>query len=376
MARMIFVSLFQEHDIRLRLMLSAVSYTTRQQPQISFGHMLGYYTRDFRASNPGAAADYLALICLNSDVQGEQGKRQTQLCHEALRELVLETREFAQLLGDIRNDGQRIKGAIEQRLKLIRIDNEQTFLRQITIGAAQIADENGRITDAVLLYHLAEEYDDVIAVCCRAVSDATSTEPGDAPVRLEPLKPRQPENKSGAPVPAHQQEGSLSLTAVDDPAALARNMISLYRSNTLMYSKIKPSNRGLIELLLGVAEAKTTIEAGRWALALDQISALNLLPINANGRVSAIRDRAQTFNTLPHLVSRNIGNLLIWTISAAGKQRELLRESDFEPERQRVADHCLQVAKDTMVFAGLVRYKLPPRVFEVLARVGGDVGAY
>jgi len=124
---------------------------------------------------------------LNSDVEGEQGKRQTQLCHEALRELVLETREFAQLLGDIRNDGQRIKGAIEQRLKLIRIDNEQTFLRQITIGAAQIADENGRITDAVLLYHLAEEYDDVISVCCRAVSDATSTEPGDTPVRLEPL---------------------------------------------------------------------------------------------------------------------------------------------------------------------------------------------
>lgn len=41
-----------------------------------------------------------------------------------------------------------------------------------------------------------------------------------------------------------------------------------------------------------------------------------------------------------------------------------------------MAEELLQAAKDTMVFAGLVRYKLQPRVFEVLARVGGDVGAY
>jgi len=356
--------------------------------------MLGYYTRDFRASNPTAAADYLSLICLNSDVSGEPGKRQTQLCHEALRELVLETREFAQLLGDIRNDGQRIKGAIEQRLKLIRIDDEQTFLRHITVAAAQIADENGRVTDAVLLFHLAEQYDDVIAVCCRAVSDATSVEPGDAPMRLEPLKPRQPQNQGQqqqqqpsdpSAAAQQQQEASLSLTAVDDPAQLARNMNSLYKSNSLIYSHIKPSNRGLIELLLGIADAKSSIEANRWAAALDRIGSLNLLPLNAEGRVAAIRDRAQTFNSLPHLVSRNVGNLLVWTVTAAGRQREVLLSegggyevagSGSGGERRRVAEQCLQVARDVMVFAGLVRYKLPPRVFEVLARVGGDVGAY
>ena len=357
--------------------------------------MLGYYTRDFRSSNPTAAADYLTLICLNSDVSGEPGKRQTQLCHEALRELVLETREFAQLLGDIRNDGQRIKGAIEQRLKLIRIDSEQTFLRQITVAAAQVADANGRITDAVLLYHLAEEYDDVIVVCCRAISEATSVELGSQPMRLEPLKPRNAQIAQGQQQ-QQQPEGSLSLTSVEDPAQLARNMNELYKSNSLMFSKVKPSNRGLIEILLGIADCKATVEAGKWAAALDvciptltymsvlynslttmqQITALNLLPMRANGRISTIRERANVFNALPTLVSKNIGNLLIWIITCAGNQREVLRSSEFEPNRQQLADQCLQVAKDTMVFAGLVRYKLPPRVFEVLARVGGDVGAY
>lgn len=355
----------------------AVSYTTRRQPQISFGHMLGYYTRDFRTSNPTAATDYLVLICLDGDSAGEAGTRQVRLCHDALRELVLETREFAELLGDIRNDGQRIKGAIEQRLKLIRIDNETDFLRQITIVAAQTADDNSRVTDAVLLYHLAEEYDEVMSVCCRAVSDVTCSELGESTLKLEPLRPR---NTAVADQQTQQQGqdrasdgSSLSLTSVDDAATLARNMLTLYKSNTLMYAKIKPSNRGLIEILLGMSTAKSQIETEKWSAALDTINSLNLLPLDAEGRINTIRAKAQTFNSLPTLVSRNVGNLLIWTIVAAGRQREMMRESDFEPERKRLADHCTGIAQDIMVFAGLIRYKLSPRVWEVLGRVGGDL---
>jgi nuclear pore complex protein Nup93 len=49
----------------------------------------------------------------------------------------------------------------------------------------------------------------------------------------------------------------------------------------------------------------------------------------------------------------------------------------FEDAMRKVlADQLLQKAKDLMVFAGLIRYKLPPRVFETLAREGQDVGAY
>jgi nuclear pore complex protein Nup93 len=47
-----------------------------------------------------------------------------------------------------------------------------------------------------------------------------------------------------------------------------------------------------------------------------------------------------------------------------------------DPMRSKLADELLQKAKDLMVFAGLIRYKLPPRVFETLAREGQDVGAY
>lgn len=356
-----------------------LSYTTRQQPQISFGHLIGYYTRDFRASKTTAAADYLTLICLNGDIGGEIGKRQVQLCHEALRELVLETREFAQLLGDIRADGQRIQGSIEQRLKLIRIADEQTFLRHITISAAQIADDNGRVTDAVLLYHLAEEYDNVIAICNKALSDAIAVQLGDAPLRLEPLKPRDPNSTQPQTGVEAAASASLSLTAVEDPYQLTRNMRALYDSNQLHAAKIKPVNRESCTLLLGMAEARSLVASARWAPALDALNSLNCLPISAGGDMSLIRAAANAFSTLPQPVARNIGNLLIWTITCCGQQRNVLRSSasGFEERgREKVAEEILQVAKDTMVFAGLIRYKLQPRVFEVLARVGAEVGAY
>ena len=44
--------------------------------------------------------------------------------------------------------------------------------------------------------------------------------------------------------------------------------------------------------------------------------------------------------------------------------------------RRVLAEELLQRAKDLMVFAGLIKYKLPPRVFEMLAREGGEGGVY
>ena len=246
-----------------------VTYNTKELPQISFGRMLGYYTRDFRTGNVVAAVDYLTLICLNTDLTGDLGRSQSSLCHEALRELVLETREFAELLGDIRGDGTRITGAIEQRLKLIGLADQEEFLRTVTLQAASVADDSGRTTDAVLLYHLAEDYDSVIVIINRALSDSIAVDIGNEQLRLQPLKPRIAP-QSGQQFQQLQSDGSsLSLTSVDDPTTLARNMISLYNANALYYQKIRPPHRDACGVLLRISEAKVKVEAQRWAEALD-----------------------------------------------------------------------------------------------------------
>lgn len=251
-----------------------LSYTTRQEPQIAFGSMTGLYTRDFRTADPAAAVDYLSLICLNADLEGNLGKAQRELCHQALTELVLETREFAALLGDIRADGQRIKGCIEQRLQLIGIENELEFLRHITLVAARTAEDQSRTTDAALLYHLAEDYDKVVQIVNDAVSLSLTTELGETVQRLTPLKPRQ---REGEQVPREMQ-GSLSLTAVDDPVELSRNFRSLYNSGAMYYGKIDETTAGNREILLHLADARRALEAGQWPAAVDVSQLSNSFP--------------------------------------------------------------------------------------------------
>lgn len=239
-----------------------LSYTTRENPQINFGRMLGYYTRDFRAANVTAAVDYLVLICLNKDVPGQSGASQVNLCHEALRELVLESREFALLLGDLMSNGQRATGVIEQRMSLISLGKTDEFMRMITIQAASIADDNGRITDAVLLYHLAGEHDNVVVILNRALSEFLAIPVGQNRPRLTPIKIHaNPSNQQ-------MQLGSLSLTSIDDPLELSAAVMGLYMAHASQFP-IKSELRNINTVLSGVARLKLMVESGQWAQSLD-----------------------------------------------------------------------------------------------------------
>ncbi|PGG96178.1 nuclear pore complex protein Nup93 [Blastomyces parvus] len=358
-----------------------LTFSTKQAPQINFASLITQYTREFRTGYVEAAVDYFTLICLNADLPGELGKSQASVCHEALREFILETRDFAILLGDIRSDGNRIKGVIERRLKLIKLIDQEEFLKTITVQAAAVADDKGLIADAVLLYHLAEEYDNVISIINRALADAVAVDLGDSALKLQPLKPRttpdsqaQPQQpqQTGAPI---EQGSSLSLTAVDDPVVLAKNMIGLYNTNALYYQKIHQINRDACGLLLRTMEAKANVEAGKWAQALDDINNLQILPLRAQGSVPYIRSAAQAFPSLPPVISRNAGQLIMWSMMCIGRERERLQQGAYANDmRQSLADELLVMAKDLMVFAGMIKYKLPPRVYEMLAKAGGEIG--
>lgn len=58
-----------------------------------------------------------------------------------------------------------------------------------------------------------------------------------------------------------------------------------------------------------------------------------------------------------------------------GRERERLQQGAYaNGMRQSLADELLVMAKDLMVFAGMIKYKLPPRVYEMLAKAGGEIG--
>ncbi|KOS22593.1 Nucleoporin NIC96 [Escovopsis weberi] len=348
------------------------THSVKNAAQINFGRMIGYYTRDFRAADAVSAVDYLALICLNRDLGGESGRRHSGLCHEALRELVLETREFSKLIGDIRPDGRRILGVIEARGPLIGLDGEDDFVNTVTLQAASFADENGRTTDSVLLYHLAGEYDAVVAIVSRALSEAISLEIGEDPMRLMPIKPRAGGGSAGAD---DGQQGSLSLAAIDDPVELARTMMSMYERDAMFHRKIQDQNKVACRVLLEMSTIKSLVEAGQWAQCLDKIRALEILPLEAGGDASAIRSSVSKFSSLSQPVSINVPNLIMWTIISCMRQREQLANGQFsgnEGTRRMMVEQLKQMILDLTTYTGQLRYRFPPHLHEALARASAE----
>lgn len=358
--------------------------------------MIGYYTSPFRTAYPLAAADYLTLIALNGDVEGEAGKQQATLCWEAIRELVLETREFAALLGDVRPDGSIVPGYIQQRKELLKLDGEKEFIRNITMAAATLADEAGRTTDAVLLYHLAEQYDAVIITVNRALSEAIAVDLGQEPMRLEPLKPapeQQPGQLNGQP--QQPKTETLSLTSIDNPLDLTQTIYTMYKNDAMKYRTIKEINIQTSETLISIAYAKSEVENGQWKAALSRIQRLLLLPIDLNAsstpiaskaltsptspppnsNISLVRQRAATLQTLPSPVAHTIPALLLMTLTAMSRLRAQIQKGAFETANKEGMTRALgDGARDLMVYAGLVKYKLPGRVFEKLGEVVAEEG--
>ncbi|KAL2753668.1 hypothetical protein ACRALDRAFT_1082833 [Sodiomyces alcalophilus JCM 7366] len=350
------------------------SLNSRGLVQINFGRMLGFYTRDFRAGDVVSAVDYLTLICLNMDLPGEGGRRHANLCWEALRELVLETREFSKLIGDIRPDGQRIRGIIEDRGPLIGLTEEDDFVNTVTMQAANYAEENGRTTDAVLLYHLAGEYDTVVSIVSRALSEAISLDIGQDPLKLLPVKPRA-EGRGAADVGGGDDDGSLSLASIDDPVQLAKTMMSMYERDAMFHRKIQDQNQVACRVLLEMSSIKTLVEEKQWAQCLDKIRNLEILPLEANGDPAIIRAYATKFPGLSHPVSINVPNLLLWTIVACTRQREQLAASTFsgnEGTRRLIIDQLKQMVLDLTTYTSQLRYRFPPSLHEALARASAE----
>jgi nuclear pore complex protein Nup93 len=296
---------------------------------------------------------------------GEAGKQQAELCHEALRELVLETREFSTLLGDVKSNGQTTPGLIQERAPLLRLSGENGLINTITREAAKMADDNGRTNDAVLLCHLAGEYDNVISILNRALSEALSVEIGQEPLRLEPLKPRLLSvDGQQQQQPTDETSTSLSMLGTDDPVDLAQKVIALYDGNSLWWRKVSELNRDTIRILFQLNNAKKVIEARSYMEALgvsallpnynivanlspQTIENLRILPLSANGNISDIRSSANSFSSYPPEIARNIGSVLLWCIGCCSRHREHLLSGQFDdPMRKRLADQLLQKAKD------------------------------
>jgi nuclear pore complex protein Nup93 len=107
----------------------------------------------------------------------------------------------------------------------------------------------------------------------------------------------------------------------------------------------------------------------------QKIRALEILPLDAKGDPSVIRNYASKFSALAQPVAINVPNLLMWTIICCHKQRERLMNGQFtgnESTARMLADELKQISVDLTTYTSQLRYRFPPHLHEALARASAD----
>jgi nuclear pore complex protein Nup93 len=290
-----------------------------------FSKLLGSYIKSFKFSDPRIAVEYLVLICLFP--------KETGTCHEALKELILETREFAILLGKVNSAGVRVPGKIEQRRSLIALDKD--FLNKVTEQAAITADKEGRIYDGLLLYQLAEEYEIVISIVSRLLGEYLSNTELDQPLI---------------------EDGN----SETNPVLIADNFLSIHQN-------VSVERQIICKKLLKIAEIRQLFLEKEWDETLKQIEELDILPVSPNSNLSNIRLKAEELAYLDDSLLKNVPNLLIIAMTCVAQRKEQINSSAFNGAiKEEKTKELKLVAKNCVVFAGMVQYKMPRETFSLL----------
>ena len=167
-----------------------------------------------------------------------------------IRDLVLDSGAFAELLGTIKTDGTRVPGAIERDIKLAHIPDERSYLLGIVKVAASRTSSQQRLSDAIILYNLAEDYDTVVAVLNKALGASLS----------------QPASSNGT---ASGEATSIGFGAEQDISSFANGILDHYQKDLGKWNRVGEKNRETCRVLLRLKEAFLFYQEGRLEQALE-----------------------------------------------------------------------------------------------------------
>lgn len=214
-------------------------------------------------SDAREALQHIYTVCLSADAPAPIGQEQVTRCHDMVRSLVLESRQYFELLGDVRNDGTKAPGLIEGSARLIKLPDEKAYLSSIVRAAAASSEAASRTRDAILLYNLAEEYDTVIAVLNKELGstlmDPAATLPIDAYAGTTG-----PQAGSAAKL----QPGS-SFAAAEDITGMAHEILTSYEKQNHIVRRITIKNRETCKTLLELKRCVSAFNAGDLEQALN-----------------------------------------------------------------------------------------------------------
>ncbi|GAA96311.1 uncharacterized protein L969DRAFT_95409 [Mixia osmundae IAM 14324] len=324
---------------------------TQQNATLNFSRLIYRYYRLFARSDPTEALQYIYLICLNIKCPSPIDREQKAICYDYLRELVMDSKAYSQLLGDIRTDGSKVPGQIEKDLKLIGLSSNSDYLANIVRAAAAQADRERRFGDSILLFNLAEEYDAVLRVL-NAELGASLSRP----------------SSSAASTAGKAPNASTQFAVQEDPVGTAKSIIGHFEKSIVISSKISRRLKEASITLVNLKEAITLYEQDQLERALSIFEELNIVPLE--GDMNTLIRRAEEFKQLDDAITRNFDVVILTVMNTLYKLNARLKESPYGDEgRQSKIAQMKRYARAVMTFSGMLRFALRSETYTQLTRL-------
>jgi len=277
-----------------------ISKEARDKPpsrRLNVARLVMLYVKHFECTDPKEALQYLYFL------REMKGGRSETLFMSCVGELVLESREFDLLLGQLMPDGSRTPGLVDKFGDLVDTGKIIEFV-------AADSEERGLLEDAVQLYDLAKKHAKVVDLLNKLLSQVIS-----------------------APPISESNRERLQRQAV--------NIARRYKTSSTALGKEGIST---LFLLLDLATFFDLYHSNRFSEALTTIEKVKIIPLAQ----SEIDYLVSEFKLLDDCIRRNIPDILLGVMT-------ILHSQYKSHSHQSIRDK----ARSLITYAGMIPYRLP-----------------
>ncbi|KAI8644553.1 Nup93/Nic96-domain-containing protein [Parasitella parasitica] len=306
----------------------------------NFPRLLYQYVQVFLSESRQNALQYLYLLSLYSPTNGYHDQSMIQLAKLTVCQFILDTKDFETLLGTT-NDTLK-PGLIQSQKSLLYIDSKDKYTEEIMYPTAEKCIQMGRCLDAVNIYVLAHDYNNMVDALARGLNDALKQSQDD---RI--------------------MDCTLSDESNTTIVEFATRTMQDYDRFEAFTEVISPQRQSTIRILIQLLKFRTAYEQNEYQRALQQLEQANIVPLAHDHRFN--RNLVQQFDSLDEQIKSNVPEILLNVMDILYKTwaHQNVRPTAL---KQFASSDLENRARAILIFAGSIQYNITNDIMARLNR--------
>ncbi|KAI9366537.1 Nup93/Nic96-domain-containing protein [Pilaira anomala] len=307
---------------------------------LNFPRLLYRFIKVYLSNKPNEALQYLYILSLYSPKQGYPDDTMVQIAKDYVCEFIQSSKDYKHILG-VANGQERIPGPIDKQKELLNINQETEFAKQIIEPIARKFYLTGRRMDAAYTYSLSKDYNEMMFVVAKELSDAL--------YQTQSFRSTNP---------------SLSLNSNTEIIQFALETVQYYEDNQYISPLIDENKKTTAHILIQLLQFRVAYDAGQYDKALQLIQQVNIIPIG--GDFEHLRLLSEQFNGLDELIKKNIPELMLNIMDC------LLKIKTSSPKTNNLED----MSQVLLGFTALIQFSIPKDIINRLNEIDKLIRSY